>query len=89
MSQMTMLHAVFEEAAPAVDAVVELVEGARRTVRTIQRGVVFSLAYNVFAAGLAMAGLIHPLVAAVLMPASSLTVVLIAWRSRTFDLPAG
>ena len=32
-----------------------------------------------------MTGHIEPLMAAVLMPASSLTVVLASWKSRTFD----
>jgi cation transport ATPase len=32
-----------------------------------------------------MAGLITPLLAAILMPVSSLTVVLASWRGRTFD----
>ena len=37
---------------------------------------------------LALAGLINPLIAAVLMPASSLTVVLASWLGRTFEAPA-
>jgi Cu2+-exporting ATPase len=41
----------------------------RRTQRAI---IAFSIAYNLTASGLAMAGLVNPLVAAVLMPASSL-----------------
>ncbi len=41
----------------------------RRTQRAI---IAFSIAYNLVASGLAMAGLVNPLVAAVLMPASSL-----------------
>ncbi len=36
---------------------------------------VFAVAYNVVALGLCLAGLVTPLLAAVLMPASSLTVV--------------
>jgi len=44
-----------------------------RTRRHVQRAVIaFSIAYNLAAAGLAMAGRVNPLVAAVLMPASSL-----------------
>ena len=37
-----------------------------------------------FLVTLAMMGLMHPLVAAVLMPASSITVVLSSYRARTF-----
>ena len=41
----------------------------------IRRNVIFSLTYNVVGIGLAMAGLVGPLLAAVLMPLSSLIVV--------------
>ena len=68
-----------------VGPLVELAEGARRTMSAIRLAIALSIAYNLVAAGLAMAGRIDPLVAAILMPASSLSVVLIAWRSRTFD----
>jgi cation transport ATPase len=53
--------------------------------RIIRRGIAFSLAYNVAGVALAATGVINPLIAAVLMPASSLTVLLTAWRGRTFD----
>jgi Cu2+-exporting ATPase len=66
---------------------VALVEGARRTMRLLRRNLALSLAYNVVAAALAMTGRIDPLVAAVLMPVSSLTVVLASWLGRTFDAP--
>ncbi|MGE5732912.1 MAG: HAD-IC family P-type ATPase, partial [Gemmatimonas sp.] len=69
---------------PGLDALVRLTEGARRTLRVIKRNVAFSLAYNVVGASLAMTGRLTPLAAAILMPASSLTVVLASWRSRTF-----
>jgi Cu2+-exporting ATPase len=46
------------------------VDGARR--RTHFWLLVFSVAYNTFAVGLAVAGLMNPLVAAILMPVSSL-----------------
>lgn len=69
---------------PGLDAVVRLTDGARRTLRVIERNVAFSLAYNVVGAGLAMTGRLTPLAAALLMPASSLTVVLASWRARTF-----
>ena len=69
---------------PGLDAVVRLTDGARRTLRVIKRNVAFSLAYNVVGASLAMTGRLTPLAAAILMPASSLTVVAASWRSRTF-----
>jgi Cu2+-exporting ATPase len=65
----------------------ELADGARRTLATIRRGLAWSLAWNVAGAALAMAGLVTPLVAAVAMPASSLGVVALAWKSRTFAGP--
>ena len=64
---------------------VDLIEGAERTLRVIRRNIAFSLAYNIIGAGLAMTGVINPLIAAIMMPASSLTVVLASWRSRTFE----
>lgn len=69
---------------PGLGALVELTEGAQRTMRVIRRNVLFSIGYNVIGAGLAMAGILSPLVAAILMPLSSLTVVLASWRSTTF-----
>jgi Cu2+-exporting ATPase len=64
--------------------IVELVSGAEATMRTIRRTIWASLGYNVIAAGLSMAGLISPLLAAIIMPASSLTVLALAWGSRAF-----
>jgi Cu2+-exporting ATPase len=71
-------------AKPGLGPLVELMDGARRTMHVIRRNMAFALAYNAAGASLAMAGLLHPLLAAVLMPASSITVVMASWRSRTF-----
>jgi Cu2+-exporting ATPase len=70
---------------PGLSSLVQLTDGARRTMAIIRRGIAFSLGYNVIGATLAMTGVINPLIAAVLMPASSLTVLLAAWRGRSFD----
>jgi len=70
---------------PGLGGLPEVVTGAERTMRVIRRNVAFSLAYNVVGAALAMGGWINPLVAAFLMPASSITVVLASWWSRTFE----
>jgi cation transport ATPase len=70
---------------PGLHALDQLMEGSERTVRVIRRNVALSLIYNVVGAGLAMGGWINPLLAAFLMPASSITVVLASWRSRTFE----
>jgi len=75
-------------ARPGLLPLVELTEGAARTLAVIRRNVAFSLAYNLVGAALAMTGVINPLWAAVLMPLSSLTVVLASWTARTFDPPA-
>jgi Cu2+-exporting ATPase len=73
---------------PGLAGLVTLVEGARRTFGVIRRNIAFSLVYNLAGAGLAIAGLINPLVAAILMPASSLTVILLSWLGRTFEARA-
>jgi P-type E1-E2 ATPase len=67
---------------PGVEPLIELVHGARRTTRTIRNNIVFSLLYNVGGASLAMAGALNPLVAAVLMPVSSLVVTTNSFRFR-------
>jgi Cu2+-exporting ATPase len=69
---------------PGLSALVELTEGARRTMRVIRRNIAFSIGYNIIGAGLAVVGLLTPLIAAVLMPTSSITVVLGSWYSHTF-----
>ncbi|QDT03838.1 putative copper-importing P-type ATPase A [Rubripirellula lacrimiformis] len=52
-----------------------LMRGGRRTSRLIQTGFAVSLSYNVVAVGLAVAGRISPLLAAILMPISSVSVL--------------
>jgi Cu2+-exporting ATPase len=60
-----------------IEGIGELFAMERRR-RRVQRAIIaFSIAYNVAATGLAVAGRISPLVAAVLMPASSLASLLI------------
>jgi Cu2+-exporting ATPase len=69
---------------PGLTPIVDLVTGARRAMRVIRRNIAFSIVYNAVGAGLAMSGHLTPLVAAILMPASSLTVVYASWRGRAF-----
>jgi Cu2+-exporting ATPase len=71
---------------PGLEPLVTLTDGAARTIRVIRRNIAFSIGYNVIGAALAVTGVITPLIAAVLMPASSLTVVLVSWLSRTFPM---
>ncbi|MBI1382594.1 MAG: heavy metal translocating P-type ATPase [Planctomycetaceae bacterium] len=65
----------------------ELLAGARRTFRAIRTNVAVSLVYNATGVALAMTGHLDPIVAAVLMPLSSLTVIALSYRASTF--PAG
>lgn len=67
---------------PGVASLVAILGGASATMRTIRRNLRISLFYNVTTGLLAVTGLIHPLLAAILMPISSLTVLLSSVRSR-------
>lgn len=69
---------------PGLRPVVDLMVAARRTMRVIGRCLIVSLLYNAVAATLAAVGAINPLIAAILMPASSFTVLAIALGARTF-----
>lgn len=73
---------------PGISNLTDLVQGARRTTRTIRNNIVFSLVYNAFGAGMAIGGLLNPLLAAVLMPISSLVVVTNSFRFRFTDRAA-
>jgi Cu2+-exporting ATPase len=73
---------------PGLDGLVELVEGAARTMTLIRNNIIFSVLYNVLGAALAFTGVIDPLIAAVVMPLSSVGVVVTSWRGRTFG-PVG
>jgi Cu2+-exporting ATPase len=59
--------------------------GSRQAVATIRWGIAISLAYNVVGIGLAVAGLLSPLVAAIMMPLSSISVVSLALHGKSFD----
>lgn len=59
--------------------------GSRQAVATIRWGIAISLAYNVVGIGLAVAGLLSPLLAAIMMPLSSISVVSLALRATSFD----
>ncbi len=69
---------------PGLSALVELTNGARNTMRVIRRNIGFSIGYNIIGAALAVVGVLNPLIAAVLMPTSSLTVVLGSWYGHSF-----
>jgi Cu2+-exporting ATPase len=69
---------------PSISEVAATAEGAQATLATIRRNLRFSLAYNLVAGALAVSGLIHPLIAAAVMPVSSLTVLASSLRSKAF-----
>lgn len=69
---------------PGLAPIAELMHAARRTAGVIRRNFAISLGYNIVAAGLAMTGVLNPLMAAVLMPLSSLTVLSLSTTARTF-----
>lgn len=70
-------------ARPGLTPVVELVETSRRAMRVIRGNFGISLTYNVVAGTLAAVGWMNPLMAAVIMPMSSLTVVSVATWAMT------
>ncbi len=67
-----------------VAPLLEIIRGSRRVLGVIGRNLAFSLLYNLAGASLALAGLVGPLLAAVLMPISSLTVILSSALTPTF-----
>ena len=61
---------------PGLVPVVKLVTLADETMKVIRRNLVLSILYNSLSVTAAFAGLINPLVAAIIMPVSSLTVLI-------------
>lgn len=74
---------------PGLSSLVALIDGTERTMRVIRRNITFSILYNILGGGLAIAGLLTPLIAAILMPTSSITVIVSSWVSRTFPRNTG
>lgn len=72
---------------PGLAGVLTLLDGAERTMRAIRWCVIASIAYNIVAAALSITGIINPLLAAIIMPMASLTVLLLALRVPTFAAP--
>ena len=64
--------------------VVDLIDASKATVRVIRRNFRVSLGYNLLAMTLAVCGVISPLIAAILMPISSLTILSLTLSSKTF-----
>ncbi len=65
--------------------ILELLQISKSTAATMRVNMVISLAYNTLAASLAALGWINPLVAAILMPISSLTVVAMSLTAGSYS----
>lgn len=69
-------------------SIIELLDASRSGIRSIYRCFAASLLYNSVTMTLAVLGWMHPLLAAVLMPISGITVLTMAVSSPTFPRPS-
>ncbi len=69
-----------------LSSIVKLLQGAQRTTQLIYLSFAISLSYNVVSVVLAMCGWISPLVAAVLMPISSVSVLAVTFGFKSFEV---
>ncbi len=67
-----------------LSGLLRLIDASKRTVSGIYRCFAASLIYNTITISLAASGLIHPLLAAIFMPISGITVLIMAWSAKTF-----
>jgi P-type Cu2+ transporter len=74
-AEASMNSALVYLAEPGLWPLINLIDGSSKTMKVVSRNLAASIFYNGLAASLAVAGIINPLIAALLMPASSLTVV--------------
>jgi len=72
-----------------LDAINRLMDAAQRTVAGIYRCFAVSLLYNAITITLAISGWIHPLVAALFMPLSGISVLVMAMMAKTFPKRKG
>lgn len=70
---------------PKLSNMMLAITGSQRTMKTVWRNLLFSGLYNFFGSIGAVLGFVNPVVAAFLMPISSITVVVSTLMSRTFD----
>lgn len=70
-------------ATAGIEPVVDLVRTARHTMRIVRRNFTITLFYNIVAGGLAITGYMNPLIAAIMMPLSSLTTIGFATAAAT------
>jgi Cu2+-exporting ATPase len=69
---------------PRLSSLLELFLASKRVVRAIRNCFIVSLLYNTITLSLAISGLIHPLTAALFMPLSGVSVLVLAMNARTF-----
>jgi Cu2+-exporting ATPase len=70
-------------ASPGLMPLVDLMRMSQRTMSTIHRNLLISLSYNLLAGTLAAMGIMHPMIAAIIMPISSASVLSAAmWSIR-------
>lgn len=71
---------------PGLDSLPRALQLAQKTMTLVRRNFAITLAYNIVAGSLAIAGWMSPLLAAILMPLSALTVFLLTtWRTSRKD----
>lgn len=70
---------------PGIEGLRLLTEGSRRACTIIRTAIAVSVVYNALAVTLAMAGLLSPLIAAIVMPISSASVLAVAIGGRSFQ----
>ncbi len=75
-------------AEPGLMPIADLLRMSRHTMRVIRRNLVISLSYNILAGALAAAGIMHPMLAAIIMPLSAATTLSTATWS-VWRLPIG
>ena len=86
---LSLRHADVLLTRPGLDSLVEAVRLSRSTGRLVRQCFAVTFAYNLLAGSLAAAGLMQPLLAAVLMPLSAFSVFLyITYRTAPRRRPA-
>lgn len=83
-AQTTVAHADVALTGAGLAQLFALVDGAHQTIKTVHVNFAISLAYNLVGGALAATGTISPLIAAILMPLSGLTVTAVALRMPRF-----
>jgi Cu2+-exporting ATPase len=62
----------------------DLLKASKKTISVIQNNITYAIAYNIVGGSLAVSGYVNPIVAAILMPLSSLTIISYSLLIKTF-----